>query len=259
MKERWIEYLTTKFRPKFDGKKLPRIAIDCAYGSGAEVAKAVLEGLGFDFVLFNTEYDGKNINKGDAQKDSEKFDLVFEFDGDADRCLLDEIPGDILIAQLAAWLGVEVVVSTVLFNSGTEKWLKDNGVQLARTPVGDRFISAELDKLKRMDRSCIGGEPSGHIIFPDVFHSGDGLITVLMVCAMFCDVGLQGNVTLWPTANLNIKTSAKHNYEEYRAIIRPSGTEDVVRIIAEGPDRVVCNDIVSSLYVRRVKVVRAFD
>jgi len=204
-------------------------------------------------MLFNTKHDGENINKSTEKINTDEFDLVFEFDGDADRCVVRGIQGDVIIAQLAVWLKVEMLVSTILFNSGTERWLNENGVRLARTQVGDRFIAKELEKLKSFGTSSIGGEPSGHVIFQDVFHSGDGLLTALMICAMYCDVGLRDDVSLYPSVKLNIKTFAKHEYEEYRAIIRQSGTEDVVRIIVEGKDQVVCDDILSSLYVRRIK------
>jgi len=273
----WQKYLIRKF--KRAGKnnsqtaEVPRqkIAVDCAFGSGAECAEAVLKSLGYDTVFFNTEADGLNINKNcgatvpaylssvikEHEKRGNGFTVGFAFDGDADRCVAfdengDVINGDILIAELAKFRSVKDVVATIMFNLGVEQGLKEAGISLIRTPVGDRYIYKVINDYNLL----LGGETSGHIIFNDIWRSGDGLLTALVVLQALFKKGIKASelgsgFQVYPHTSKNIPVTReqKKKVEEiittkdgYKTIVRPSGTEDLVRITVEGPDLRECEN-----------------
>ena len=259
MKEIWIDFLVGEFA---DLKDLPlKIAIDCANGAGAEVARIVGDRLGLNLTLVNT---CGQINKG-TEDLPEDFDIAFAFDGDADRCAVilpdGKVHGDKLLAALAVWLNEKgklqdrltgssvTLVGTVLFNSGTEKWLNERGISVLRVPVGDKYVCEALDKhgLK------LGGEESGHIIVPDLYHAGDGLMAALLVLRMLiAQPDALSTVTVSPAHTKNFVASAgmkaflrTDEFAEFlaelnelnpdtRIVIRPSGTEDFVRVLVEG-------------------------
>jgi len=173
--------------------------------------------------------------------------MKLRFDGDADRCVVEGVHGDVLLAALAVHFKHKKIVSTQMFNYGVEQWLSEQGVQVIRTKVGDRFIK---EKMKEMNIN-FGGEECGHIIFPDIWKSGDGLVTSLKVLQMLCESGLDiiqltKDVTLWPSVLLNIKgklPACEEFVNGYRILIRQSGTEDLTRILVEGPDLDRCHEI----------------
>ncbi|MCL2569696.1 MAG: hypothetical protein FWE16_00640 [Firmicutes bacterium] len=274
----WTSYLVEFFRESFIGKKLPHIVIDCANGSGADIARNVLGQLGFNFELINVQSNGKDINEDcgavypeNLQTKVRKGQIGFSFDGDADRCVvIDEsgnvVHGDRLLAALGKYVNVSKIAATVLFNGGAEEYLKSNGILLIKTPVGDKYIKTAMQE----NNLVIGGETSGHIIFSargiSDYYVGDGLYTALMTLEMMVNIDLNlmdltKQILLYPNVVHNIKatntqkdaiktkefTEFVKNLEQqnkgYRLIIRPSGTEDVIRINVEGKCIQRCEDI----------------
>ena len=281
-KELWVEYLISKFCHLKHSKYKPLITIDCANGSGAEVAHNVLTELGWQFMLVNDTPDGVNINKSTI---SIVKGICFAFDGDADRATIymdnKKLHGDILITLLATWLHSKkqlnnnTVVSTVLFNGGAEKYLTCHGISLIRTPVGDKHIT----RIIKENNLSFGGEESGHIILldPDLEFSqnqlkcGDGLQTSLTFLSMLCDIGMHElkervkQIELYKSISRNVKSTQvkkelietkqfiqaidalQSKNEDHRIIIRASGTEDLIRIYVEGPNKKTCELIVSQV------------
>ena len=253
----WENYLVEKFKPIFDKFcNKPKIVVDCANGSGAHVAEQVLTRLGFDFELVNNTPNGTNINDGcGAVHPDPKYGYCL--DGDADRLVIPNVHGDRLIAALAVWLKCKRIVTTILFNSGVERFLKEKGIDVIRTDVGDRHIANAL--ARRKVSPSFGGETSGHLIFPDVWHGGDGLVAILVTLHMVCDTGktireLTENIPLFPSVSTNIAgttlpdiaTLQKEN-PDYRIIVRASGTEPLVRIIVEGDCFEKCKKLMNEI------------
>ena len=269
----------------FDGL---RVVIDCANGAGYRAAPMALEELGAEVIALGVDPDGLNINRDVgstspaalAQKVHEvRADLGIALDGDADRVVLvDEkgrtIDGDQLMAVVATFWQEEGrlagggVVATVMSNLGLERYLAGRGLRLIRTPVGDRYVSEHM----REHGYNVGGEQSGHIILSDFTTTGDGLIAALQVLAVICRDGrsasevchcfepvpqvtknfrFKGGV---PLENDHVKRAiaeAQVKLNGGRLVIRPSGTEPVIRVMGEGdnPDLLesVVNDIVEVL------------
>ncbi|MCL2587084.1 MAG: hypothetical protein FWE31_02475 [Firmicutes bacterium] len=243
----WIDFLVESFSGL---RGLPlRIAINCVNGSSVKVAREVLTRLKLNFTLYNTE---GVINT--SPQEMKEFDVGFVFDGDGDRCSVVGIHGDQLLASLAVWLKQKnmlndsQIVGTILFNSGTEKWLRDQGISVLRVPVGDKNV---CEALEAYDLS-LGGEESGHVITPHLYHAGDGLMTALLVLQMLSEISEFPEVPLAPsiTKNFDATQSMKAFLRtdsfkiflrelnelntDTRIVIRPSGTEDLVRVLVEG-------------------------
>lgn len=252
-----------------------RVALDAANGSTSRIARMVWEALSADVSVYNCEPDGHNINDGCGSTHIDTlmsyvagshFDAGFAYDGDGDRCVgVDErgqeADGDRLIAILAldmaerGALAKNTVVGTVMSNLGLELCLRRRGLDLVRTPVGDRFV------LERMEREGfnLGGEQSGHIIVRDILPAGDGLVTSLLVADIMVSKGkslseLGSVMEKVPQVLVNVPASnpravvelesvqaavlsvQKDLGDEGRVIVRPSGTEPVVRIMVEATD-----------------------
>ncbi len=256
-----------------------RIGLDCANGASWMLAKALFGALGAHITVINDEPNGVNINKNCGSthienlcrvvKD-EHLDMGFAFDGDADRCIaVDEngrvLDGDAILYILGLRLkerGIlngNTVVATVMSNSGLLSALKQVGIKCETTTVGDRFI---YERMQQKDYS-LGGEQSGHIILKKYATTGDGLLTAIMIAEEVCDrktslSKLTGNLTLYPqfTKNVRVKDksaavsdgevkSALREVEQKidgrgRVLLRPSGTEPVVRIMVECEDEQKC-------------------
>jgi phosphoglucosamine mutase len=268
----WADYLVSKFSATFKGKKLPRVALDFANGSGQGTAVNVLKKLGFALDIYNTETDGKNVNANcgalhpeflqkrmsDARSASGQGltpanDVGFAFDGDADRCIVLDgngipIEGEKTLAALGLYLKAKKIVSTVVFNGGVEKYLVSKGIEFVRTPVGGRHVIAELRKSNATDM-VIGGEANGHFMFPHVTRDkdilvDDGLVTALMVLEMLVGsrksiYDLCSEIPMWANANYTV-THDIHEGEFWidgcRVLNRKSGTEALTRIYVEGED-----------------------
>jgi len=251
-----------------------KIVIDCANGALSRIAPAIFRQAGLTVIPINDESDGKNINYrcGSLYPESLKRKVLtvkarigFSFDGDGDRVIMvDEKghirDGDFVLYIAAGYLkkkGIlrnNTVVGTVMTNSAMENTFTRQGIKLVRTPVGDKYV---LEEMLRGGFS-IGGEPSGHIIFQDYSKNGDGVITALMMLKIMSDE----NKTLWQLARglvkypqiiVNVPVKSKPPLEEIkpikesadkihrmlrkrgRLVLRYSGTENLCRIMIEGP------------------------
>lgn len=281
---RYVEFAksTLPRRLSFEGL---RVVLDCANGAAYKVAPTVLYELGAEVKVMGAEPDGFNINRGVGSTHPQKLqDMVSEYradigialDGDADRVLIaDErgrlVDGDQILATISADLKRRgalrggAVVSTVMSNMGFEKYLERQGLGLVRTKVGDRYVVEEMRA-----RDCnIGGEPSGHVIMSDHATTGDGLVTALQVLAVVAQAGkpvsevchsfdpypsLLKNVrfrTGKPLENDKVKQAIADGEaalgDRGRMVIRKSGTEPVIRVMAEGEDAALVQRVVDEI------------
>lgn len=264
-----------------------RVVVDCANGAAYKVAPAALWELGAEVVTINDKPNGTNINEdcgsthplGLSKKVHEvRADIGIALDGDADRVLIvDEngtvIDGDQLMAVIAeSWqesgrLAGGGIVATIMSNLGLERFLGGKGLTLARTKVGDRYVVEHM----REHGFNVGGEQSGHIVLSDYSTTGDGLVSALQIMACVQKLGLPVSEVcrkFEPVPQLlkNVRTTGGKPLEDKkvksaiedardrlgdngRLVIRPSGTEPLIRVMAEGDDRklveTVVNDIVS--------------
>jgi phosphoglucosamine mutase len=250
-----------------------RIAIDCANGAAFQIAPEVFRRLGSQLQVFSDQPDGQNINEGcgslhlerlQAEVVSRNLDLGVAFDGDADRALFVDarghtVDGDTALLALAdlfrarGWLKGDVVVATVMSNVGLEIALRERGIELVRAPVGDRYVLEEL--LTR--GASLGGEQSGHIIFPEISLAGDGLITAIELLRAVRESGrtlgqLSRQMTRYPQVLVNVRVRTKPGLETLpgvnaemarleselegrgRLLVRYSGTENLARVMIEG-------------------------
>ncbi|WP_176085530.1 phosphoglucosamine mutase [Martelella sp. HB161492] len=263
-----------------------RVVIDCANGAAYKAAPTALWELGADVVTIGTEPNGLNINKecGSTypktlqQKVHEvRADIGIALDGDADRVIIvDEkgniIDGDQLMAVIASifhedgMLQGGGVVATVMSNLGFERYLKKKKLELVRTKVGDRYVVEHM----RNHGYNVGGEQSGHIVLSDFGTTGDGLVAALQILAAVKRYGkpvseVCNRFEPVPQLLRNVRISAGTNPlaealvqeairdaeaelgEKGRVLIRPSGTEPLIRVMAEGDDRGQVERIVSGL------------
>ncbi len=269
---RYAEYTKATFprNIRLDGLK---IVVDCAHGAAYKVAPQVLWELGADVVTIGDKPNGTNINDecGATHPNTlaatvlrEKADIGFALDGDADRVIFcDEkgqvADGDQIMALIAVYLKKtgqlkgNGVVTTIMSNMGMEEYLKGAGINVYRSKVGDRYV---IEKMKQEDVN-FGGEQSGHIIIDDFATTGDGLIAALQVLAVFREKGgkasslfhafdpypqVMKNVTIVNKALIEdaeilaIKEEQEKMLGTGRIVLRASGTEPVVRVMAEGKD-----------------------
>jgi phosphoglucosamine mutase len=244
-----------------------RVVLDCAHGAASDVAPPVFRALGADVVVLNAEPDGRNINEGCGSTHPEGLrravvdlmaDVGLAFDGDADRVLAVDaggalVDGDHLLALLAVDRGVEAVVVTVMANLGFRHAMAQHGIDVVETAVGDRWVLEALEK----GGWTLGGEQSGHIIFRDLATTGDGLLTGVQVLDVMKRTGrpladLASVMTRMPQVLRNVRAptagldGAEELWAEVRAVeaelgddgrvlVRPSGTEPLVRIMVEAP------------------------
>lgn len=262
-----------------------RIAIDCANGAAYKVAPAALWELGAEVVTIGNEPNGTNINlecgsthPAALQKKVHEVraDIGIALDGDADRVIIvDEkgeiVDGDQLMATIAAsWADDKIlrgggIVATVMSNLGLERFLVDKGMTLARTKVGDRYV---VEHMRNHDFN-VGGEQSGHIVLSDYGTTGDGLVAALQVLARVKRSGRTVSEVcrkFEPVPQLlkNVRTTGGKPLEnpivkqaiadaesalanKGRLVIRPSGTEPLIRVMAEGDDSAQVERIVNEL------------
>ncbi|MGA0532151.1 phosphoglucosamine mutase [Hansschlegelia sp. KR7-227] len=252
-----------------------RVVIDCANGAAYKVAPEALWELGAEVIRIGVEPNGMNINKDVgstapaaliAKVRETRADIGVALDGDADRVIIvDEkgqvVDGDQLMAVVASsWsedgrLTAPGLVSTVMSNLGFERYLASIGLTLERTPVGDRYVVERM----RAHGYNLGGEPSGHIVLSDYATTGDGLVAALQLLAVVQKVErpvseichrfeplpqIMKNVRYKTGRPLDddkvraaISDATRRLGTEGRLVIRPSGTEPVIRVMAEGDDR----------------------
>lgn len=279
---RYIEFVKNSF-PKSKSLEGLKIVLDCSNGAAYYVAPIVLRELGAEVTVINANPDGFNINDKcgsthpqEMQKKVLKSgaDLGIALDGDADRLVMcDEkgelIDGDQLISVIAKQMQKEntlegnCVVTTVMSNLGLELHLQEAGLKLHRTQVGDRYVSEYM----RENGCNLGGEQSGHIILSDYSATGDGLIAALQVLAALQGSGkklsqLSRSYETLPQILKNYRFDAGQNADEIierskatilqmeekmkgngRILIRKSGTEPLIRVMAEGKDQKEIEDV----------------
>jgi len=282
--ERYIEFAKRTFPRDLTLEGL-RIVVDCAHGAAYKVVPQALWELGAEIVRIGTEPNGTNINEKSGSNTPEimaakvrevRADLGIALDGDADRLIVcDEhgasLDGDQLMALIArSWkargrLAGGEVVATVMSNLGFERYLDALGLKLVRVPVGDRNVIAQM----RRSGANLGGESSGHIILSDYATTGDGLVSALQVLACLVEEGARmsalsrafepvpqitrsvrtngGAPLARPKVKKVIAGAEARLNGQGRLVIRPSGTEPVIRVMAEGEDAKLLDEVVSEI------------
>jgi len=253
-----------------------KIVMDCSNGANSEIAPAILSALGAEVIPIFNEPNGININNGCGSTHLEALqkkvlecgaDAGVANDGDADRCLvIDEIgnvlDGDQIMLICALELMKEhklkdnVLVTTVMSNIGLHQAMKKHGGKCVTTSVGDRYVLEEMIK----NGYKLGGEQSGHIIFADYAKTGDGILTAVKLLGAMANNNqtlsqMGALMQIFPQILLNVRVKDKHGWEENENIkqiteyykqelgengqilVRASGTEPLIRIMAEGPDQ----------------------
>jgi phosphoglucosamine mutase len=281
---RYIEFVKSSF-PK--GLRLEglKIVIDCAHGAAYKVAPTVLWELGAEVIPLGVAPDGFNINHDCGSTSTAAMrhavtahgaDLGLALDGDADRLLIADERGELLDGDQLLGLIAErwqstgrlkggAVVATVMSNLGLERYLKKSSLELVRTTVGDRYVVEEMRR-----RGCnLGGEQSGHIILGDHSTTGDGLIAALQVLAAIVELGapasrvcrvfepvpqrllnlrIEGGAPLESKAvKKAIAAGEQRLGERGRLLVRKSGTEALIRIMAEGEDETLVATVVDDV------------
>jgi phosphoglucosamine mutase len=249
-----------------------RIVVDCANGAAAAIAPELFVRLGGEVTLLNTAPDGRNINEGcgalhpawvAGEVMRYKAEVGLTFDGDADRCMLagahnNVINGDAILLvtardlKMRGLLAGNIVVATTMSNMGLEAALKRSGIRMVRAPVGDRYVLEQMQK----HRAALGGEQSGHILFPHLATTGDGMLTALVVLDLIARTGksideLSADLKVFPQTIVNVKVREKKPLEKIpavaaaiqaaeaelkdsgRVVIRYSGTEPLARVMIE--------------------------
>jgi phosphoglucosamine mutase len=257
----YLEHVVERFGSDLSGL---RIAVDCANGAYAGIAPNAFERLGASVVAIGDSPNGHNINVGCGATDlrslqqlvtSGDFDLGVAFDGDGDRVLAVDgdgavVDGDQIVAVLALHLGVDLVAVTTMANLGFHRLMEEHGVRVVTTDVGDRYV---LEALRR-EGGLLGGEESGHIIFLRDHVTGDGLAAALLLCDAVRGRTLAeaaAAMTRYPQAKQNLPRAGRGPLPQSlcdavervnvelngngRVLVRPSGTEPVVRVLAEAP------------------------
>ena len=288
--EDYISFVMSTTSERFDGMK---IVLDCANGAAYKAMPTVLERLGAELILIGDNPNGININDccGSTHMENLRLavlrnnaDIGIAHDGDADRCLcIDEhgdiIDGDhimIICAKLMLKVGAlpkKTVVATVMSNIGFRQALDELSLNCEITAVGDRYVLENM----RANNHRLGGEQSGHIIFSDYSTTGDGLITALQVLTAMKKFNataseLNALMTTYPQVLLNVKVKNKKAYEDSEAVklaiaegemelgatgrilVRTSGTEPLIRVMAEGPDKNQLNRICNKIAAEVEKV-----
>ncbi|HEY0641455.1 MAG TPA: phosphoglucosamine mutase [Pseudonocardiaceae bacterium] len=263
-----------------------RVVVDCAHGAASGVAPAAYRAAGADVVAIHAEPDGLNINDdcGSSHLDAlsaavleHGADLGIAHDGDADRCLAVDatgavVDGDQIMAVLAlamkdaGELTADTLVATVMSNLGLHLAMRDHGVRLVTTKVGDRYVLEEL----RAGGYALGGEQSGHVVLPAHATTGDGLLTALRLMARMAAAGsplatLAGVVHRLPQVLVNVRVADKAAVaasaevraavaeaeaelgDTGRVLLRPSGTEQLVRVMVEAPTEDQASDVTKRL------------
>ena len=268
-RNRYIGYLTSLAARSFEKHK---VGLDCANGSSWMIGRAVFDALGAKTYVINDQPDGVNINTDCGSTHIEglqlyvrehHLDVGFAFDGDADRCLAVDERGEVLNGDKIMYICAKflkergqlpgnTLVTTVMSNFGLYKALDKAGIRYEKTAVGDRYV---YENMKENDY-VLGGEQSGHIIFRKYAHTGDGLITALMLMEVMMETQLPlsvlaSSVSMYPQVLKNVRVDDKDATlsdsavqaavdectaalgDSGRVLLRKSGTEPVLRVMAE--------------------------
>jgi len=254
----YLEHIVERYGTDLSGLKL---VVDCANGAYSGIAPTAFERLGADVSTIGSDPDGTNINVGCGATDlsalqsavvAESADLGVAFDGDGDRMLAVDargqvVDGDQILAILMVHLDVELVAVTVMANLGLHRLAEERGVRVVTTDVGDRYV---LEALRR-EHGLLGGEQSGHLIYLRDHVTGDGLAAALILCGALEGRTLEEAAAVmpkFPQAKENIRVLRREVPEAVeeaviglnarvdgrgRVLVRPSGTEPVIRVLAE--------------------------
>jgi len=288
-KWKYAEYVRSVTPVRFDGKK---IVLDCAHGAAYELAPAIFRELGAEVIEIGAAPNGLNINAGVGSTHTESVRaatlehgafLGLSFDGDADRLIAvdergEEVDGDYILCicgdamRRAGRLANDTIVTTVMANLGFFKAARELGLGTAQTAVGDRYVMEEM----RRGGFNLGGEQSGHVIFLDYNTTGDGILTALQLAATVVASGrplseLKTMMQKFPQVLVNVRVADKSGLKDNEAIasairdveaalgengrvlVRPSGTESLIRVMAEGPEK----DVIEAHVGRIADVVRS--
>jgi len=268
----YLDYLQNQVAHDLSLSKLT-LVVDCANGASYQIASSLFTRLGAEVIAINDTPDGRNINRDCGSLHIESLqdrvvearaDLGVAFDGDADRALFVDATGKFVDGDATMWvlanylkargeLAGDTVVATVMSNIGLEIALKARGLKLKRTEVGDKYVLEELLR----GGTALGGEQSGHIIFPKLSLAGDGLITTIFLLRVMRDeqrsLGqLTSGMNRYPQILVNVRVREKRPFEELpgvqrvareieaeldsrgRLLLRYSGTEPLARVMIEG-------------------------
>ncbi len=272
--QRYVDLVTERFGAQFDGLAL---VCDCANGAYSGLAPGALEALGAQVTAIGVEPDGTNINVGCGATDLSvlietvrrgAYDLGLAFDGDGDRVIAVDsrgnvVDGDALLAILALSLGVDTVAVTVMTNAGFHDLMRANDIRVLTTDVGDRYLVEAL----RREGAVLGGEQSGHIVYLEQHTTGDGLAAAMLLCRSLIESGRTladeaSRLVPWPQVHENVAVSTRQltpsieeaaaelndRYEgEARVLVRPSGTENLVRVLSEAKNPALAEDLSARL------------
>jgi phosphoglucosamine mutase len=261
----YLEHVVERFGSNLIGL---RIGVDCANGAYSGLAPQAFTELGAEVTAIGDEPDGTNINVGCGATDLRALqrtvtelglDLGVAFDGDGDRMLAvdgngDVVDGDRIVSVLALDRDVDLVAVTVMANMGLHRLMAENGIRVVTTDVGDRYV---LEALRR-EGGILGGEQSGHLIWLDGHVTGDGLVAALLLCNALHgrplaevaavmprfpqakeNVSFEGRTRLNPALEEEVARLNAELGDRGRVLVRPSGTEPVIRVLAEaetGPE-----------------------
>ncbi|MFC9435165.1 phosphoglucosamine mutase [Nocardia sp. NPDC057030] len=288
--ERYVEHLVEATAQDLSGLT---VVVDCAHGAAAEVGPAAFRAAGATVIAINAEPDGLNINDGCGSTHLDMVqravrehgaDLGLALDGDADRCLAVDadgkvVDGDVILAILAldlheaGELAEDTLVGTVMSNLGLHIAMREAGITLLTTAVGDRYVLEEL----RRGGYTLGGEQSGHVIFPKFGTTGDGILTGLKLMARMARTrrslaDLSGVLQTVPQVLVNVPVSDKSLVaaapevrdavleaermlgDTGRVLLRPSGTEQLVRVMVEATDPAQARQLADDLAKRVASV-----
>jgi phosphoglucosamine mutase len=256
--ESYLDHIVERFGTDLSGLK---IVVDCANGAYSGIAPTAFERLGAEVTAIGCDADGTNINVGVGATDLSTLqeavvgsgaDLGVAFDGDGDRMLAvdargEGLDGDQILAILMLHLDVDLVAVTVMANLGLHRLAEERGIRVVTTDVGDRYV---LEALQR-EGGVLGGEQSGHLIYLRDHVTGDGLAAALLLCGALEGRTLEDAAAVmprFPQVKENIRVASKHlpevllkEVERFnerfdgrgRVLVRPSGTEPVIRVLAE--------------------------
>lgn len=280
----WLNHLA-KVAGENTSQRRMKIALDCANGALSNWAPKFFAELGYSVDAIGVNPDGININKGVgstcinslvSMMKKERFDIGFAFDGDADRLIAvstdgDVVDGDFILAITAKFLKDRgklpgnTLVTTVMANLGLDLAMRKQDIKILKTKVGDRFVLEEMLK----GGYVVGGEQSGHIILTDYSTTGDGLLTACNLLRIMRETGstlkeLSSVMYKLPQVLVNIKVKNKDfasvpeindSIKEAdsklsgrgRILVRPSGTENLIRVMAEGPDETEIKNLVEGI------------
>lgn len=280
----WLNHLA-KVAGENTSQRRMKIALDCANGALSNWAPKFFSDLGYSVDAIGINPDGININKGVgstcinslvSMMKKERFDIGFAFDGDADRLIAvssdgEVVDGDFILALTAKFLKDKgklpgnTLVTTVMANLGLDIAMRNNDIKVLKTKVGDRFVLEEMLK----GGYVVGGEQSGHIILTEFSTTGDGLLTACNLLRIMKETGsslkeLSSIMYKLPQVLVNIKVKNK-DYASVaeitdsikdadsvlagrgRILVRPSGTENLIRVMAEGPDEAEIKKLVEGI------------